>query len=85
MNETEAAELAANYANEKVTELQNRAWKGTGFDGGWIMVPQGEDLSWSLGLMNLVVTDEGTIHEESSSSPPSELVARYQTGGSESQ
>ena len=77
MNDAEARAAVDAYARSSIPELADRSWRLTGFDGGWLATPEGDDLRWRTGLVCLVVLPDGTIHEESSSTPPPTLVERY--------
>ncbi|MGF1597629.1 MAG: hypothetical protein ACFCVK_11985 [Acidimicrobiales bacterium] len=77
MNEDEARALAANHADTHLADLEPTSWRVTAFDGGWYLVPQGDHLRWRTGVIGLVVTDDGAVHEESTSQPPSIVIDRY--------
>ncbi len=79
MDESSAAERARTYGAENLPDLGVREWKGTAFAGGWLMTAAGDDIAWNTGVICLIVLDDGTIHEESSSLPPSMVMDRYRT------
>ncbi len=74
--EDEAAEQAEAY-NRQRKLLGLRSWKGQGFAGGWLMMPQGEDLIGYTGVVCLVVLDDGRIFHENSSMASDWIIARY--------
>ena len=77
MNQAEATVAVKAYAKQRLADLGERSWRLTGFDGGWLATPMGDDLRWRTGLPCLVVLVDGTIHQESSSLPPPTLMAKY--------
>ena len=77
MDETEAATAASAHATKHLEALGDRSWRATRFDGGWLMTAEGDDLARRTGVPCLIVLDDGTAKEESSSLPPSMLIARY--------
>jgi hypothetical protein len=77
MNDSDAAAAAKAYGGDHFPELADRDWRTTPFDGGWLATPIGEDLRWRTGLPCLVVLADGSVHRESSSSPPPTLIAKY--------
>ena len=81
MDETEAMTAAMAHASQHLDALGDRSWRATRFDGGWLMNAEGDDLARRTGVPCLIVLDDGTVHEESSSLPPSMLIARYATSG----
>lgn len=85
MNEIEAVAAAEAHAARELPELGSRTWRATRFAGGWLANPIGEDLARRTGVPCLVLLDDGAIHIESSSLPPSMLIAKYvqSPGGAE--
>ena len=81
MDEAEAVTAARAHADRHVDALVDRSWRATRFDGGWLMNAEGEDLARRTGVPCLIVLDDGTVHEESSSLPPSMLISRYASSG----
>ncbi|MDH3682601.1 MAG: hypothetical protein OEV40_21920 [Acidimicrobiia bacterium] len=77
MNEAEATAAAEAHARRHLPELGTRPWRATRFAGGWLANPTGDDLARRTGVPCLVVLDDGTIETESSSLPPSLLMAKY--------
>ncbi|MGI9613526.1 MAG: hypothetical protein ACR2QO_11485 [Acidimicrobiales bacterium] len=77
MNRAEATIAVAAHAAEHLSDLGDRSWRLTAFDGGWLATPEGDDLRWRTGLACLVVLADGTIHQESSSLAPPALFAKY--------
>jgi hypothetical protein len=75
-----AVQLAADHGERHLPDLGPRSWRPTRFDGGWLLTADGDDLRWRTGVACLVIQDDGTIHEESSSLPPDLLFERYGTG-----
>lgn len=73
----EAAALAAAYGGRHLAHLGPRTWRGTRFDGGWFLKPQGEDLARRFDLPALVVLDDGRLFEDSGSQPEPFVVGRY--------
>ena len=72
-----ATGLAAAHGSRHLPDLGPRTWRPTRFDGGWLMTPEGDDLRWRTGVVCLVVLDDGSVHQESSSVAPSLLIERY--------
>ena len=77
LTEDAAAATAAAYADQGLPGLADHAWRGSRFHGGWLMYPTGDDLKGRMGYVCLVVLDDGGIIEESSSMPPTWLMAMY--------
>jgi len=73
----EAAALAATYGGRLLAHLGPRTWRGTRFDHGWYLKPEGEDLARRFDLPALVVLDDGRLFEDSGSQPEPFVIARY--------
>lgn len=83
IDRTAAAALATEYGSRRLPDLGERSWRPTRFDGGWLLTAEGEDLRRRTGVSCLVLLDDGTMHEESSSLPPDLLIERYGRAGGE--
>ena len=77
MTEDEARRRAREYAVQHLTDLGERSWQARSFPGGWLLTPQGDDITWNTGVVRLAVLDDGSINEETTSLPLSGLVAKY--------
>lgn len=77
LSEADAIAVAVAHAAANLPELGERPWRATRFPGGWLTNPEGDDLARRTGVPCLVVLDDGTVHVESSSLPPSMLIAKH--------
>lgn len=77
----EATERARDYAARHLHGLGDRRWRATRFATGWLLNAEGDDLEWRTGVPCIIVLDDGSVHQDSSSLPPSMLFAKYGSGG----
>ncbi len=83
LTEADARTLTLDHANRTLPDLSaDREWQATSFDGGWLLIPIGDDLRWQTGVPWFIVLDDRTVHETSSSlGPPERLVEQWARGG----
>lgn len=78
-NADDAIKVAAEYYAQKYPALAGVSLAGTSFEGGWLVGPAANDPSVAnqLGITLLIVDQDGTITESSSSIPPTQIINDY--------
>ena len=80
MTDDELCQLAARHADQHWPALGgDRQWHVWRLDQGWRIAPEGDDLEGQLGFPCLLVRDDRTVFEESSSTPPDALLVEQPT------
>ena len=73
----EAQEQAEAYSQANLPDLGPREWYAYQFEGGWLMAPQGPDLEWRIGVVQLILLDDGRVFRDQASLPPPWIADKY--------